>query len=80
MQGEGDAKSYPVHPIGKSEIVDTTGAGDAFAGGFFAGVAKGEKLETCVDMGQWLAALSLRELGPSYVSPQSPCPLERVLS
>jgi len=65
VQGEAEAKSFPVHTIGKDEINDTTGAGDAFAGGFFAGVAKGEKLETCVDMGGWLAALSLRELGPS---------------
>jgi len=66
-QGEDDVKTFSVHQIEKSEIVDTNGAGDAFAGGFFAGVAKGEKLETCVDMGQWLAALSLKELGPSYV-------------
>lgn len=65
VQGEGDAKSYPVHPIGKEEIVDTTGAGDAFAGGFFAGVIQGKDIEACVDLGQWLAAQSLRELGPS---------------
>ncbi|KAH9819802.1 adenosine kinase [Teratosphaeria destructans] len=70
IQGEENVRSFPVHPIGKDEIVDTTGAGDAFAGGFFAGVAKGEKLETCVDMGQWLAAQSLRELGPSYPFPK----------
>lgn len=69
VQGEGDAKSYPVHPIGKEEIVDTTGAGDAFAGGFFAGVVQGKSLESCVDQGQWLAAQSLRELGPSWVFP-----------
>lgn len=68
VQDEGDAKSFPVHPIDKNEIVDTTGAGDAFAGGFVAGIVKGEKLDTCVDMGQWLAALSLRELGPAYVT------------
>ena len=67
IQGEEEVKTFPVHQIEKSEIVDTAGAGDAFAGGFFAGVAKGEKLETCVDMGQWLAALGLREMGPSYV-------------
>ncbi|PPJ61337.1 hypothetical protein CBER1_09592 [Cercospora berteroae] len=70
VQDEGDAKSYPVHSIDKNEIVDTTGAGDAFAGGFIAGIVKGEKLETCVDMGQWLAALSLRELGPAYPFPK----------
>ncbi|KAK3671022.1 adenosine kinase [Recurvomyces mirabilis] len=69
IQGEDEVKTFPVHKIDGKEIVDTTGAGDAFAGGFFAGVAKGEKLETCVDMGQWLAAQSLRELGPSYPFP-----------
>jgi hypothetical protein len=68
VQGEDEVRRFPVHPIDEKEIEDTTGAGDAFAGGFFAGVAKGEQLETCVDMGQWLAALSLRELGPSCVS------------
>lgn len=67
VQGENEAKSFPVHAIDSKEIVDSNGAGDAFAGGFYAGVVQGEKLETCVDMGHWLAALSLRELGPSYV-------------
>lgn len=67
LQGEDEVKSFPVRPINKDDIVDTTGAGDAFAGGFSAGVVQGQTLETSVDMGQWLAALSLRELGPSYV-------------
>lgn len=67
VQGEDEVKTFPVHPIDKAEIVDTTGAGDAFAGGFFAGVVQGKSIETSVDMGQWLAALSLRELGPQYV-------------
>lgn len=68
VQGEDEVKTFPVHAIDKSEINDTNGAGDAFAGGFFAGVVKGESIETSVDMGSWLAALSLRELGPSYVA------------
>ena len=41
---------------------------DAFAGGFLSGVVLGESLEKCIDRGQWLAALSIRELGPSYIS------------
>ena len=68
IEGDDNAKSFPVHQIDSKEIVDTTGAGDAFAGGFCAGLVKGESLEKCIDMGQWLAAQSLRELGPSYVS------------
>nr|POF24067.1 adenosine kinase [Quercus suber] len=70
VEGEDQVKSYPVHLIEKSEIVDTIGAGDAFAAGYFAGVIQGEKQDTCVDMGQWLAALSLRELGAAYPSPK----------
>lgn len=65
IQGEDSVKTYPVHPINKEEIVDTNGAGDAFAGGFVAGLVKGENLDSCVDMGQWLAAQGLRNLGPS---------------
>jgi len=47
------------------EPIDRTGAGDAFAGGFLAGLVQGKSLETAVDMGQWLARLSIQELGPS---------------
>jgi len=38
---------------------------DAFAGGFVAGIVEGKSLEQAIDMGQWLASLSIRELGPS---------------
>jgi adenosine kinase len=68
--GEVSIQEVPVHAIGKEEICDTNGAGDAFAGGFLAGIVKGEPLDTCVDMGQWLARLSIRELGPSYPFPK----------
>ena len=40
---------------------------DAFAGGFVAGIVEGKSLEESVDMGHWLASLSIKELGPSYV-------------
>ncbi|KAF2874125.1 carbohydrate kinase PfkB [Massariosphaeria phaeospora] len=67
--GELDVKETTVHAIGEEKINDTNGAGDAFAGGFLAGIVKGESLETSIDMGQWLAKLSIQELGPSYPSP-----------
>lgn len=41
---------------------------DAFAGGLLAGIVQNETLERCIDMGHWLAKLSIRELGPRYVS------------
>jgi adenosine kinase len=65
VQGEDQVQEFPVHPIPKEEINDTNGAGDAFAGGFCAGIVEGRPLAECVDMGQWLAKLSIRELGPS---------------
>lgn len=64
-QGDDNVQTFPVRQISQDDITDTTGAGDAFAGGFMAGVVKGEELKKCIDMGQWLASLGLRELGPS---------------
>jgi adenosine kinase len=65
VQGEDVVKEIPVHEIPKEKINDTNGAGDAFAGGFCAGIVSGKSLEDSVDMGQWLARLSIQELGPS---------------
>ena len=62
---DGQIKEIPVHAIESEKINDTTGAGDAFAGGFVSGLVQGVSLEECVDRGQWLAKLSIQELGPS---------------
>jgi adenosine kinase len=70
VQGEDVVKEVPVHEIPKEKINDTNGAGDAFAGGFCAGIVSGKSLDESVDMGQWLARLSIQELGPSYPFPQ----------
>lgn len=64
-QGEDEIKEFPVHAIATEQINDTNGAGDAFAGGFLAGLLEGKDLATSIDMGQWLAKLSIQELGPS---------------
>ena len=65
VQGEDVVREIPVHEIPKEKINDTNGAGDAFAGGFCAGIVSGKSLDESVDMGQWLARLSIQELGPS---------------
>lgn len=59
-------KTFPVHALEPSRIADTNGAGDAFAGGFVAGLSANKDLNTCIDMGHWLASLSIQEIGPSY--------------
>lgn len=70
VTGEEEVRSYPVLPIDPKLICDTTGAGDAFAAGFLAGVVAGDDIETSVKKGQWLAKLSIQELGPSFPFPK----------
>ncbi|KKA26921.1 hypothetical protein TD95_004890 [Thielaviopsis punctulata] len=69
-QGEEEVQEFPVHAIAAEKINDTNGAGDAFAGGFVAGLVQGKDLATKVNMGQWLACLSIQELGPSFPTPK----------
>lgn len=61
-----DVATRPVKALPKDSIVDTNGAGDAFAAGFMAGLTQGKNLDQSVDIGQWLAALSIQEVGASY--------------
>lgn len=68
--GDADVKEFSVHAIKEEQINDTNGAGDAFAGGFVAGIVQGKPLDKAIDMGQWLAKLSIQELGPSYPQPK----------
>ncbi|KAF3926106.1 Ribokinase [Dactylellina cionopaga] len=69
-QGEEEVKEYPVHVIDEKDIVDTNGAGDAFAGGFLAGLVSGKDLRESIDIAQWLASWNVRQLGPSYPKPK----------
>jgi len=48
---------------------DTTGAGDAFHGGFIYGMLSGEDLETCMRLGNAVAALKCRSLGARAALP-----------
>lgn len=46
------------------EVVDTTGAGDAFWSGFLFAYLNKLSLEKCVNIGQQVATLKLKHLGP----------------
>ena len=48
---------------------DTTGAGDAFHAGFIYGMLRGEDLETCMKLGNAVAALKCRGLGARAALP-----------
>jgi sugar/nucleoside kinase (ribokinase family) len=59
---EGDATwEAPAFPIAK--LVDTTGAGDMFAAGFLAGLARGADMTTCGRLGALAAAEIIQHLG-----------------
>ncbi|QOU18982.1 hypothetical protein BRETT_004203 [Brettanomyces bruxellensis] len=63
-------KTYPVKKLESDKIADTNGAGDAFAAGFTAGLVEGKSIEESIKIGQWLASLSIQEVGPSYPFPK----------
>ncbi|WP_018240361.1 adenosine kinase [Ensifer sp. BR816] len=46
------------------ELVDTTGAGDAYAAGFLYGYVTGRNLKDCGDLGSFAAGLVIQQIGP----------------
>jgi sugar/nucleoside kinase (ribokinase family) len=60
--------TVPVAPV--ANVIDTNGAGDAFAGGFLAWRAKGASLEDAVKAGHWAAG---------HIITRSGCTFERSL-
>jgi len=63
---DGDFHEFPALPV-EGEI-DPTGAGDAFAGGFLAGLVKGKALEECARLGLERAKEVLKKRGSWSVS------------
>ncbi len=60
-------KEYSAYKV--DEVVDTTGAGDAFAAGLIAGLVKGYSLEKSIKYALAVAALKVTRLG----SHEAPC-------
>lgn len=53
-------KIFDVHPLKEEQIVDTNGAGDAFAGGFLGAYVAGKPLEECIEAGHKLGAMCVQ--------------------
>lgn len=54
--------SFPVDPLPAAQIVDTNGAGDAFAGGFLSALVSGKNLDDCIWAGHALARACVQQV------------------
>ncbi|KAK9452604.1 Ribokinase-like protein [Dipodascopsis uninucleata] len=68
--GAVSTKTYPIRKINSSDIVDTNGAGDSFAGGFLGGLISGKSVDEAIEVGHWLASWTIRLDGPAYPYPK----------
>ena len=57
-----EPKIFPVDVLSDDQIVDTNGAGDAFAGGFLGGLVAGKSLDDSVLAGHALARACVQEV------------------
>jgi adenosine kinase len=63
-------KVFPVTPLTDDKIVDTNGAGDAFAGGFIGAFVAGKELDECVEAGHKMGGMCVQQVGPQYQWPK----------
>jgi ribokinase len=64
-----DLNSYTFIPSFKVDVIDTTGAGDAFNGGFAHAIEKGMAIEDAVYYANAVAAISVTKFGTAPAMP-----------
>ncbi|TFK97753.1 adenosine kinase [Pterulicium gracile] len=65
-------KVFKVTKLTNEQIVDTNGAGDAFAGGFLAALVAGKPVEEAVEAGHKMGAMCVGQVGPTFKWPKAP--------
>jgi len=65
-----NVRTYAVNALKDEEIVDTNGAGDAFAGGFVGALAAGKSLDEAIEVGHTLGTMCVTQVGPQYKWPK----------
>ncbi|KAK0535966.1 adenosine kinase [Tilletia horrida] len=68
VQGEEETRSFPVKPV--ENIVDTNGAGDAFAGGVLGALLLEQPIEKAIEAGNTLGGLCIGQNGPVLPHPK----------
>ena len=63
-------EEYHIDPY-RVEVVDTTGAGDAFCAGFLYGLIRKKDLFTCGKIGNFVASCSIGDVGARKGLPRS---------
>ena len=66
----GHINEYPILALAKEKLVDTNGAGDAYVGGFLAGLSKGLPVADCCKAGAYSASVIVQHSGCTF--PASP--------
>jgi len=65
-----EVKDYKVDRLAEDKIVDTNGAGDAFAGGFMGAIVLGKSVDEAVEVGHKLGAMCVGQVGPQLKWPK----------
>jgi len=65
-----EVKTFKVNALTKDQIVDTNGAGDAFAGAFVGALIAGKTLDQAVEAGHKLAQICVGQVGPTFAFPK----------
>ncbi|GAA5863409.1 hypothetical protein JCM3774_005282 [Rhodotorula dairenensis] len=63
-------KVYAVGKLESSQIVDTNGAGDAFAGGFLGARGLGKSVDEAIEVGHKMGAMCVQCSGPTFRFPK----------
>ncbi|EEB06043.1 adenosine kinase [Schizosaccharomyces japonicus yFS275] len=72
---DGKVTVYTPNRVPAEEVVDTNGAGDAFAGGFIAALAKGQGIDYAITLGHWLGQECIKVSGTTLAEPKKQYPL-----
>ncbi|KAF8517409.1 Ribokinase-like protein [Hysterangium stoloniferum] len=65
-----NVKVFPIQPLSDSQIVDTNGAGDMFAGGFVGALILGKSTDEAVEVGHKLGAMCVGQIGSQLKWPK----------